>query len=204
MSAPSFESHKRAWSHSILKSTKIRNMFNAFSSPKTAYPAYLPWQIWFFLIINILFFQYIISYFGRSRFDQNSIEWLRPHEICQRTNSSLRPKMIVGEADRFDINQGEVYYLTMIILSLIIIHFLFPKWNINKILFASFQARSEIAGFWLQSPIWLNTKNVSIALCPVTKTLTATMLEYFVSDFGGMYVDLVIYWNNTLNNNACY
>ena len=70
----------------------------------------------FFLIINILFFQYIISYFGRSRFDQNSIEWLRPHEICQRHNSSLRPKMIVGEADRFDINQGEVYCLTMIIL----------------------------------------------------------------------------------------
>ena len=71
----------------------------------------------FFFIIDILNFQYIISYFGRSRYDQNSIEWLRPHEICQRHNSSLRPKMIVGEADRFDINQGEVYYLTIIILT---------------------------------------------------------------------------------------
>ena len=82
-----------------------------------------------FLIINILFFQYIISYFGRSRFDQNSIEWLRPHEICQRHNSSLRPKMIVGEADRFDINQGigllSNYDNTL--GSLIITHFLFPK-----------------------------------------------------------------------------
>ena len=77
--------------------------------------------------MDICFFQYIISYFGRSRFDQNSIEWLRPHEICQRNNPSLRPKMIVGEADRFDINQGEIYYLTMIILCLIITHFLFPK-----------------------------------------------------------------------------
>ena len=95
-------------------------------------------------------------------------------------------------------------YNNTYLLSLIITHFLFPKWNINKIIFVSFQVRSEIAGFWLQSPIWLNTKNVSIALCPVTKTLTAIMLEYFVSDFGGMYVELIIYWNNTLNNNACY
>merc|ERR1719412_929675 len=41
--------------------------------------------------------QFIISYFGRTRFDQNSIEWLRPHEICQKMNTSLRPKMFVAE-----------------------------------------------------------------------------------------------------------
>ena len=51
--------------------------------------------------------QYIISYFGRSQFESNSIEWLRPHEICQR-NGLPRPKMFVRDADRFDINQGEI------------------------------------------------------------------------------------------------
>ena len=52
--------------------------------------------------------QTLISYFGRSRIDSNSIQWLRPHEICQISNRSLRPKMFVGDADRFDINQGEI------------------------------------------------------------------------------------------------
>ena len=52
--------------------------------------------------------QFIISYFGRSKFDQNSIQWLRPHEICQISHRSLRPQMFVGDADRFDINQGEI------------------------------------------------------------------------------------------------
>ena len=51
--------------------------------------------------------EYIISYFGRSAVDSNSIEWLRPHEICQR-NSLPGPQMFVQDADRFDINQGEI------------------------------------------------------------------------------------------------
>ena len=51
--------------------------------------------------------QYIISYFGRSAVDSNSIEWLRPHEICQR-NRLPSPQMFVQDADRFDINQGEI------------------------------------------------------------------------------------------------
>ena len=46
--------------------------------------------------------QFVISYFGRTRFDSNSIQWKRPHEIISN------PKMFVGDADRFDINQGEI------------------------------------------------------------------------------------------------
>ena len=46
--------------------------------------------------------QFVISYFGRTRFDSNSIQWLRPHEIVSN------PRMFVGESDRFDINQGEI------------------------------------------------------------------------------------------------
>ena len=81
--------------------------------------------------------QYIISYFGRTRFDGSAIEWLRPHvsnvervinsanynklnngffhfyfffsqEICQRRGQNERPQMFVGQSDRFDINQGEI------------------------------------------------------------------------------------------------
>lgn len=52
--------------------------------------------------------QFIISYFGRTQFDRNSIQWLRPHEICQKMNTGLRPQMFVKDADRFDINQGEI------------------------------------------------------------------------------------------------
>ena len=51
--------------------------------------------------------QFIISYFGRSRFTANDIEWMRPHEICQR-NGWPSPRMFVRDADRFDINQGEI------------------------------------------------------------------------------------------------
>ena len=51
--------------------------------------------------------QYIVSYFGRSAFDSNSIEWLRPHEICQR-NRLPGPQMFVQDMDRFNINQGEI------------------------------------------------------------------------------------------------
>ncbi|XP_059096640.1 calpain-9-like isoform X3 [Tigriopus californicus] len=51
--------------------------------------------------------QYIVSYFGRSRFD-NSIQWLRPQEICDQLGLNRGPKMFVGELDRFDINQGEI------------------------------------------------------------------------------------------------
>ena len=46
--------------------------------------------------------QFVISYFGRTRFDSNSIQWKRPHEIISN------PQMFVGDADRFDINQGEI------------------------------------------------------------------------------------------------
>jgi len=52
--------------------------------------------------------QYIISYLGRTRFDGSSIEWLRPHEICQRMGLREGPEMFVGQSDRFDINQGEI------------------------------------------------------------------------------------------------
>jgi len=49
---------------------------------------------------------YVISYFGRRQFRETEIQWLRPHEICQRYG--LKPEMYVGELDRFDINQGEI------------------------------------------------------------------------------------------------
>jgi len=49
---------------------------------------------------------YVISYFGRRDFRESEIQWIRPHEICQRFG--LRPEMYVGEIDRFDINQGEI------------------------------------------------------------------------------------------------
>eukprot|EP00095_Tigriopus_kingsejongensis_P004199 maker-scaffold208_size258758-snap-gene-1.28 protein:Tk04199 transcript:maker-scaffold208_size258758-snap-gene-1.28-mRNA-1 annotation:"calpain-b-like isoform x14" len=51
--------------------------------------------------------QYIVSYFGRSKFD-NSIQWSRPQEICNQLGVPQGPKMFVGELDRFDINQGEI------------------------------------------------------------------------------------------------
>lgn len=37
-----------------------------------------------------------------------NIEWLRPHEICERQGKGLQPQMEVGQRDRFDINQGEI------------------------------------------------------------------------------------------------
>ena len=46
------------------------------------------------------------SYFGQ-RWNCNEIKWLRPHEICENMEG-LEPQMIVGERDRFDINQGEI------------------------------------------------------------------------------------------------
>jgi len=46
------------------------------------------------------------SYFGQ-RWNCSEIKWLRPHEICENMEG-LEPKMIVGERDRFDINQGEI------------------------------------------------------------------------------------------------
>ena len=46
------------------------------------------------------------SYFGQ-RWNCSDIRWLRPHEIC-KNDSDSPPKMIVGERDRFDINQGEI------------------------------------------------------------------------------------------------
>lgn len=49
---------------------------------------------------------YVISYFGRRDFRESEIQWLRPHEICQRYG--LKPEMYVGKIDRFDINQGEI------------------------------------------------------------------------------------------------
>merc|ERR1719318_340494 len=48
----------------------------------------------------------VISYFGRRDFRGSEIQWLRPHEICQR--NGLKPEMYVGKIDRFDINQGEI------------------------------------------------------------------------------------------------
>jgi len=50
--------------------------------------------------------QYVVSYFS-IRYEANSVEWLRPHEICQR-NGLPNPQMFVGNSDRFDINQGEI------------------------------------------------------------------------------------------------
>ena len=46
------------------------------------------------------------SYFGQ-RWNCSEIKWLRPHEICENLEG-LEPKMVVGERDRFDINQGEI------------------------------------------------------------------------------------------------
>jgi len=49
----------------------------------------------------------IVSYFGRSRYVDNEVEWLRPGEICEQAGYAS-PQMYVGERDRFDINQGEI------------------------------------------------------------------------------------------------
>merc|ERR1712212_410255 len=46
------------------------------------------------------------SYLGQ-RWKCSEIKWLRPHEICENLEG-LEPRMIVGERDRFDINQGEI------------------------------------------------------------------------------------------------
>jgi hypothetical protein len=46
--------------------------------------------------------QSIFSYLGGRGFDMNTVEWLRPKEICRD------PHMFVGNLDRFDINQGEI------------------------------------------------------------------------------------------------
>ena len=64
----------------------------------------------------------IVSYFGRSgptmsswqtsvlrkRVQGDEIQWLRPKEICRAMGLREGPAMIVGERDRFDINQGEI------------------------------------------------------------------------------------------------
>jgi len=46
------------------------------------------------------------SYFGQ-QWNCSEIKWLRPRDICKNLEG-LEPKMVVGERDRFDINQGEV------------------------------------------------------------------------------------------------
>lgn len=46
------------------------------------------------------------SYFGQT-WNCSEIKWLRPHEICENLEG-LEPEMVVGERDRFDINQGEI------------------------------------------------------------------------------------------------
>eukprot|EP00092_Neocalanus_flemingeri_P023966 GFUD01025998.1.p1 GENE.GFUD01025998.1~~GFUD01025998.1.p1 ORF type:complete len:660 (-),score=136.74 GFUD01025998.1:77-2056(-) len=46
------------------------------------------------------------SYFGK-RWNCSEIKWLRPGEICQNLGG-LEPRMVVGERDRFDVNQGEI------------------------------------------------------------------------------------------------
>jgi len=48
----------------------------------------------------------IIHYFGGRRYGATEVEWLRPREIAARYR--LPPKMVVGQRDRFDINQGEI------------------------------------------------------------------------------------------------
>lgn len=50
----------------------------------------------------------VISYYGRKHnYRGPEIEWLRPHEICQK-NGYQAPQMFVKNMDRFDINQGEI------------------------------------------------------------------------------------------------
>ena len=54
--------------------------------------------------------QSIISYI-RTTFTYGKnpdIEWLRPHEICQKMKLPHAPMFIVDGADRFDINQGSI------------------------------------------------------------------------------------------------
>ena len=46
--------------------------------------------------------QYVIPYFRGTKFETDSIEWLRPKEICRD------PRLFVDGTDRFDINQGEI------------------------------------------------------------------------------------------------
>merc|ERR1719458_1588043 len=50
----------------------------------------------------------IVSYFGRRQVRDNEIQWLRPRDICRAMKLNVGPAMIVGERDRFDINQGEI------------------------------------------------------------------------------------------------
>jgi calpain len=50
----------------------------------------------------------IVSYFGRRQVRDDEIQWLRPRDICKAMNLNIGPAMIVGERDRFDINQGEI------------------------------------------------------------------------------------------------
>ena len=47
----------------------------------------------------------VTCYFG-GRLPRDEIEWLRPRDIC--ANMGLEPAMVVGERDRFDVNQGEI------------------------------------------------------------------------------------------------
>jgi len=47
----------------------------------------------------------VTGYFGQVA-TRDEIEWLRPAEIC--ANMGLDPAMVVGERDRFDVNQGEI------------------------------------------------------------------------------------------------
>ena len=47
----------------------------------------------------------VTGYFGRVA-TRDEIEWLRPAEIC--ASMGLDPAMVVGERDRFDVNQGEI------------------------------------------------------------------------------------------------
>ncbi|XP_040572029.1 uncharacterized protein [Lepeophtheirus salmonis] len=52
--------------------------------------------------------EFVVSYFGRSKYEEKTIKWLRPHEICKASGSKKNPQMFVGATNRFDINQGEL------------------------------------------------------------------------------------------------
>jgi len=55
---------------------------------------------------SVLGDQEVVTYYFGGGPAREEIEWLRPAEIC--AGMGLEPAMVVGERDRFDVNQGEI------------------------------------------------------------------------------------------------